>query len=648
MFDTLVTRCWAKPADLFYESGRLLREKGIIKITADAFQQARMEAEEDARKEATEGECTFEDIYNALGLKLGWSAEVKIHAMQIEEEMELRAVRPVKMLYPLISHLSPGNDKTDLLSDMYLPAETIQKLVHKAGYKEFKNVFVSGETKENKASGKAFSMIRKLNQIEEKTDWLHIGDNPGADIRMPQRQKIRTIHFDNVLLNRYENSIYSCTGMDLKDRSLLAAASRNVRLQSPWYFNNSHFDTIWATCADVVAPLLYNYVYWCLDQAMEKKINRLYFLSRDGQILHKIAQQIVSAYKLPVHCSYLYASRHSWHFPAILEINDEVLSWVFDNTQILTLRIIFERVRLQEKDIQDFQSRQNLLQILPDKNLNTYERNLVKQKFSSDKEIANKIIFNAQQERNLFIRYLEQQQVLKDKHFAVVDIGWNGRLQRSLSRVLHSRSGEWKGITGFYFGLYNKFKAFEGDELNSYLESNLLQDLKFRFNEGILETFVTADHGSVSGFYLDEMGHSVHAKLAFEVNKRCINWGLFIQQEAIISYSKYLTETYWSFEDYPGLKFINSVVENLKQFQNDPSDKEANCYGSFVHSEQQTESVMTEIAPHYSFLDAMGYFLTGKRKFHVEWRAAVLKRTDSVSAILIRIKERGIRRILRF
>lgn len=66
----------------------------------------------------------------------------------------------------------------------------------------------------------------------------------------------------------------------------------------------------------VTAPVLYNYVWWCLQQAIHDQVDTLYFLARDGHILYEIAKRFCEQYALPIHCQYLYVSRMALRMPA--------------------------------------------------------------------------------------------------------------------------------------------------------------------------------------------------------------------------------------------------------------------------------------------------------------------------------------------
>ena len=66
----------------------------------------------------------------------------------------------------------------------------------------------------------------------------------------------------------------------------------------------------------VTAPVLYSYVWWCLQQAIHDQVDTLYFLARDGHILYEIAKRFCEQYALPIHCQYLYVSRMAIRMPS--------------------------------------------------------------------------------------------------------------------------------------------------------------------------------------------------------------------------------------------------------------------------------------------------------------------------------------------
>ena len=56
-------------------------------------------------------------------------------------------------------------------------------------------------------------------------------------------------------------------------------------------------------------PILYDYVKWLLNICINNGIRRLYFISRDGYVLKKIADIIIESREMDIQTHYLYASR---------------------------------------------------------------------------------------------------------------------------------------------------------------------------------------------------------------------------------------------------------------------------------------------------------------------------------------------------
>lgn len=91
---------------------------------------------------------------------------------------------------------------------------------------------------------------------------------------------------------------------DIK-KSLLTAYLRLARLKCGG-------DAYVLLATDVVAPCYVAYVKWVLSDARKRGIERLYFLSRDGYILMKIAENMEHE---GIVLRYLFLSRRSLYLP---------------------------------------------------------------------------------------------------------------------------------------------------------------------------------------------------------------------------------------------------------------------------------------------------------------------------------------------
>ena len=60
--------------------------------------------------------------------------------------------------------------------------------------------------------------------------------------------------------------------------------------------NEDVWKTLQKTSGEITGPVIFDFVCWVLDEAVRRKIKTLYFLARDGYILHKIAGLVVKKF----------------------------------------------------------------------------------------------------------------------------------------------------------------------------------------------------------------------------------------------------------------------------------------------------------------------------------------------------------------
>ena len=303
VFDTLLVRVQARPGDLFLQLGAELAAAGITLPLPDAFALQRQQAELTARRTAPGGEVTLDEIYTTLAVALGWDDVTRAQARQRELDLEERSLKAV---LPMIARVQGAQSEADavwFLSDMYLPAAFIESVLRREGFfLDGDKLFVSGEWRASKARGDLFTKVREQ-AGQPITAWRHIGDNPHADELVPRAQGITTELCQDATLNRYERLASTS--------SILAGAMRRARLANPE--TDPARRVIWDTGCDIVGPMLFGFVHWCLEQARERGLRRLYFVARDGQLLHRIAQRLAPTWGFDIECRYLHGSRQAWH-----------------------------------------------------------------------------------------------------------------------------------------------------------------------------------------------------------------------------------------------------------------------------------------------------------------------------------------------
>ncbi len=424
VFETCLVRVWAKPTDLFWELGEQFRQQKLIEVSADSWQQIRIKAESAARDASKTGEVSVQQIYQQLAPLLGWSTTQAQQAMHKEIELELASLRPVPAIQQRIQKLQQVNNRLIYMSDMYLSEETIRTFLKENNvWTPDSTLYVSSEIEKSKANGKLYQHCLK-NESVKASELTHIGDNLHSDVKMAKKQGVKVEPITQTHLNRYEKLIVEDSKLPLRFRSLLAGMSRLTRLQS----KETSIDkkVIWDTTASAIAPVLFGYVYWCLEEAKKRGIKRLYFVARDGQVLHKIAQEICKNWKYEIDCRYLYGSRQAWHAPSLMQVGEAEYFWIFNDTTFLSVHSVCERVNIAPEQIEDVLEKFGFVKSEWNHNLSSDERKHLKQAFQ-EPQVVELIVATATSYREAAIGYFRQEK-MGDGLFGIVDIGWTGRV----------------------------------------------------------------------------------------------------------------------------------------------------------------------------------------------------------------------------
>ena len=291
VFDTLIFRAVAQPADVFYFVGE--------KLSVLDFRNIRAWAEWDARVKCNQKnghmEITLEDIWNNLAEDTGLDAK---KGMQTEWEAELSLCYANPFMLEVWKRLKALGKKIIIVSDMYLSREHIEELLIKNGYEGFSKVYVSCEYGISKADGKLYKkVLKELSGQYAERKIVHVGDNPVSDVRNAQKAGFDTLHYQNVNKNEL---LYRAQDMSY----LIGSAYRGLV--------NAH---IYNGLKQYSMEYEYGYIYGGLfvlgycnfihEYYLKEKLDKLLFLSRDGDILLK-------AYKLLYpedNAEYAYLSR---------------------------------------------------------------------------------------------------------------------------------------------------------------------------------------------------------------------------------------------------------------------------------------------------------------------------------------------------
>lgn len=634
VFDTLLTRCVFQPSDLFLLLGCRLRALGLV-ASVEEFRQKRIIAEQEARRQTSREEVTFQEINIALARSLGWTRDQAERAMQEELLCERRSLIPVAAMVKQCIQSAATGARVLFISDTYLPEgfikEQLRAHISVGGF----GLYVSSAIGLTKHSGHLFTHIANREHLAYR-DWQHRGDNPYSDVLVPQKLGIVTLPTDYESVTRYEATV--SRGVPRILASTLSGSMRATRLSQ--CLGSMHYQDVWNLACDVVGPTFLGFCYWLLSSALRDQVQRLYFVARDGQILLKLAQTIQEA--VPefsgIECRYLYGSRQAWHLPAVSGVDAETLNWIFANTTFLSVDVILDRLgQLEHKISPSVQDA--IADCIPvarwGSNLSKLERLDSRHLFEQSEEIHQWITRASEQARTSALGYLIQEGLCDGSTWAMVDIGWNGRLQNSLSRILSlAGCSPQQGVWGYYWGLATRSpyqpqdrQIALTDELPKAWRSTLF------YHAGLYEAFASADHGSTVGY--SRNNSKWMPILRDSTTPELVKWGVPYLQEGVVAFAGNFLRNWQNTLDIQ--QYMSLILPLLKQFFFQPTCHEIACLRARPMYECQTESMRLDLIPESSAWSIMRYWIRGESyPDHGVWPHAVIVRQPLYLRVLMR------------
>jgi predicted HAD superfamily hydrolase len=585
VFDTALTRSVARPTDVFIELGARLGAADPVR-----WMRRRVEAERRARRGAAGEDTTLEDIHTHLARALNWTAEETRRAMAAELDLERSGLRPVPEIRARIQALHRDGRPVVFLSDMYLPAAFLQAALEEHGFwREGDELLVSSAVGATKRTGNLYRVARERTGLRPG-NWRHTGDDPQADVRAARDAGLEAVPFVRAQLNRHERAGAGDSRLPAMLRSRVAAASRLARL-SRTAFEDPEQQTVWDTGTSVIGPVLTGYAAWCLAEAQRRGIRTLFFVRRDGQILRRLAEALCRSWGLGIECRDLYGSRQAWHLPALSALDDSAFDWLFADALHRSVDVILRRAGLDAAQAGPVLAAGGFP-------AETWRRPLDGAQLAHLKELLARdplhgaILAEAAERRRTAIGYLRQEGLADLPDWALVDMGWSGRMQRSLQALLRA-AGSDRPLCGFYFALYGGRVPGDGDRLDAYLDSAWFACKGLR-HVPVLETLAAADHGSVVA-YREEPGVGFAPVFHDRPPEARQAPRVRLQQEAAEAFAREFARLVPADEVRPeAMRRI--AVRLLDGFCGAPTPEEALAYGRFRAAEEQTGGRLWRLA----------------------------------------------------
>ena len=594
VFDTLITRMTATPYGIFaVMHQRLMTEERYCDLPFRIrynFYTLRIQAEQVARfhnRTDEIEEITLHDIYAAMSMAGELDIGKRERLCRLEEEVELANVLPVvSNIEKLRQCINKGN-RVVLISDMYLPQDTIRKMLVKAD-EIFGRIplYVSSELKAKKTTGNLYRKIKDIEGIQYQ-DWTHYGDNRFQDIETAKRLGIHAVHVNAGTLMVHEKKFLK-HGSDNAVLQLLVGQARYTR------YTNGLKTTAERMGSSICGPLVYGYAEWIVQECKNKGIKRLYFIARDGYLAKIATDKIIENRKLQIETHYIYGSRKAWKMCSLRNENfnlSQLIAWSYPE-KIRTTEDLAQMLEISVEDLAVF---------LPygcksaETELSLQSLVFLAKKLEHSDAFKAFYLDRQKEKRGLAVQYLQQEVDVTDDLFAFVDVSGTGLNQGCLHQLMVDFYD--KPIHSFFFRL-DKVNMSEGCIYHVFSpngpDNRLVAEMIFRAPHGQTAAYQCRD-GKLEPVFDDFEG------------ERLFQHGFLEQQRAMEVFIDRMIEA----EKKNAVSFDSLTVMKLYyEFISITPDKETlEYFATFPDDETGHRGTFLEYAPRLSKEDILNIFL---------------------------------------
>lgn len=474
IFDTLLKRDVYSPTDVF-RIVELLYMKEHPNVET-GFYQKRREAEKKAREASQYDEITLDEIYD----QTDYSDDIKTALKQLELDVEASVLHRNPDIYDCYKHCVESGKDIYIVSDMYLPLEFLEDILHREGITEYKRLFLSREYRATKRSGKLFNEMCSRESIDPKRI-IHIGDSRYADYIGPRKVGIHSIHISR----ESKNTLYMT-----KPRQ-----DDGVSYKSLFAFINSRAhgcDNRGEQLGyEVLGPIIYAYCYWLHKVVSNRnRSEKIWFAARDMYLFEDAYRRLFPKEDE----SYIYISRKSLRpmYAQALE-------------SIARSGDVFARGKYSLRDVVQYLG-YSIEDADIDDNCDIEAKNYNIRKLDSYPEVvralSSSVITKKEEELSIVgNKYLEEQGLF-DQNIILADVGWHGTTQLLLREIQKKHSSS-NAVFGMYLGcLDGTDEKIGADSYEAFL-FNEHNDSAFKMGIILFESMILAPHGSTNRYELD-------------------------------------------------------------------------------------------------------------------------------------------------
>ena len=579
IFDTIISRKGLHPHSIFYKIKEQL-EKSDMGFSAHFiknFVSIRIKCERNVReyydktmyvRKSNDREVTLDEIIESMGGLYSFDEKQKEYLKQLEMRAEYDDCIPIQKEIAYIEKLIDDGEDVVLISDMYLPKSLIVKMLEKVSKKIAKlPLFLSSEYKVQKTTGRLYFEVYKSFPFYKYGRWIHHGDSQLADKKMPEKLGIESVFHIAPSFTKYENELVN----SIRNYDAYLIAAKMARFRAENHNQKDYF------CYAYASLVFVPYVEWAVKDAEKRGIDTLYFISRDGHHLKRIADKFIEKTGSPVKTKYIYGSRKVWRIPSFINEFDESFFLPFGNVESATN---FKKL-LQALCI-DYET---FVKIFPNlsylKDIKSFSKQLRKtiiSVISASSEYKQYLLDFAKEKRSIIDEYFKQEMNFNEK-FAFVEYWGRGYTQTCHTRLLQNVAGEKLDVPYYY--MRSIYPSIDSDIRYNYTDCNT----SLIFVEAL---FANIDYKSIEEYTYDESGRVVPVKKKADCDMELLE----SMNNRLVQFCADFVDEDFADRDYLGRELLKFSLEYFKNNQAD-------------------EVIINTVAP---LIDAVGLF-GEKREF---------------------------------
>lgn len=509
IFDTLVHRRLRAPVDVFEAVRLSVMQHKLALLNHDklsSFTHDRIRAESEARQKLervsnSEGEVRFSEIYDYYEEITACGPELRSLLQAKELELEKALLFASDTGRKVYDEMHAAAEQIAFISDMYLPSEWLGTMLEEKGFVGAAKIpiFVSADYRKSKHRGTLYKEVAKELGVTPSVDWLHIGDNMHADITQAKNHSIGVRFADWAKVdNRRLTS--AAPHSDYLVRSVIDFVDMP---QASHFLPRDQYSKIGYKS---FGPLIFGFVLWVMARTKEAKIDKLAFIARDGWLPHQLFENLKDQGGLAhVLTSYVHFSRRVGLQIGIKEWDIEQLWSAFGGKVPKPIEDCLATLGYEANSMHPHLERFGF-QI--GDTVSDDRRGMAHMLASTT---FNSALSAARSHRDEFNEYFDRH-FSPDQKIGLVDIGWNGNIQRYLIGSLDRRYSK-EQFLGLYLGLHssahpNRQRGYVMEGwMSNYGNIPHVQEYLQSGGVELLEFALTADHGTALGFTKDANGN---------------------------------------------------------------------------------------------------------------------------------------------